>query len=109
MRAGKLRHRVVIQRNTGTRAADGSQLFNWTTLATRYAEIQTLNAREFFSAQQAQSEISGKIIFRHPCDVRADDRITHDGKIYNVHAAMPTNANQREVVCMVSEGVNDGR
>jgi SPP1 family predicted phage head-tail adaptor len=110
MRAGKLRHRVTIQRKTGTRDADGGERVTWADLSTNVAaSIEPLNGREFFASQAAQSEITGKITFRYPRDVRADDRVVHLGVFYNVHAAPETNLAHREIVCMVSQGVNDGR
>jgi SPP1 family predicted phage head-tail adaptor len=108
MRAGKLRHFVTIERKTGARDPDGGERVSWALLETRWAEIKTQSSREFYAAQQAQSEITSTIRFRYPCQVRADDRVVYKGQIYNVHSTPETDMLKREVLCMVSEGVNDG-
>jgi SPP1 family predicted phage head-tail adaptor len=109
MRAGKLHHRVTIQRRTNARDSDGGERVAWVDFPPVWAAIEPLSGREFFASQAAQSEITGKITFRYPRDIKAQDRVVYLEKFYNVHAVQETNIGHREIVCMVSEGVNDGR
>lgn len=109
MRIGKLSERVTIERRTVARDANGGERVTWAVLATRWASVLPLTGRELFAAQSAHSEVTGKIMFRAPVDVRPDDRIMHGGKVYAVQAVLDAEAARREIVCMVSEGLSDGR
>lgn len=108
MNAGKRRCLVSVERKTGTRDTDGGERVAWALLKKHWAGILPLTAKEFISASQTQSEVTGKIVFQYPVDVLAKDRITHESKTYDVQAVMETVPHQ-EVTALVSEGLNDGR
>lgn len=109
MRIGKLRDLVTVERKTTARDTDGGERVVWADVGDQWASIEPLSGREFFAAQQAQSELVVKIRMRYPSDVRAEDRITYAGVNYNVGAVMNIENRNREIVCMCSQGVNDGR
>jgi SPP1 family predicted phage head-tail adaptor len=108
MSAGRRNCFVSVERKTGARDADGGERVVWILVNKYWASILPLNGSESLGAAQKQSEVSGKMVFLYPVDLSAADRITYDGKAYNVHAVMETKT-RREVTAMVSEGVSDGR
>ena len=108
MKAGQRRCFVTVERKTGTRDADGGERIAWALVNKYWAGILPLNGSEALGAAQKQSEVTGKVVFLYPVDLTAKDRITYEGKTYNVHAVMESRPHQ-EVTAMVSEGVSDGR
>lgn len=109
MRAGKLRNRLVIQRKTTTRDTDGGERVEWSTVTTVWGAIEPGRNREYWGSEQIQAETGVRIRARYPLDVLPQDRITSNGKSYNVHGASEQFTEHREIHIMATEGVNDGR
>lgn len=67
--AGKLRHRISFQRFTGEQDAFGDPLTgeeeNWEDVVTVWASIDPISGREFYAAEQSQSEVTHKIRCRY--------------------------------------------
>lgn len=90
MRAGKLRHLVVIRRlgqamqdpQTGDIASD------WVNISTVWASVEPLSGREFIAAQSTQSEVSARIVMRKT-EVTAQDKLYFRGDTYNIHTVLP--------------------
>lgn len=110
MRAGKLRHRITLQRpGLSQDPVSGEMLPGWQDVATVWASIEPLSAREFISAQAGQSEVTARIVIRHRADVDATLRALHRGKVYNIHGVLADPKSGMEYLTLpVSEGVNDG-
>lgn len=110
MRIGKLRHRVTIQQPGTTRDPDtGESVPGWVDVATVWASVEPLSAREFIAAGATQSSVSARIVMRHRDDVTAGMRISYRGKVYNIHAPLPDPKSGRHYLTLpVSQGVNDG-
>ena len=66
---GKMRHRITFQRFSGALDDFGDPLqadaANWTDVATMWAAIDPISGREFYAAEQSQSEVSHKIRCRY--------------------------------------------
>ncbi|MFJ3121045.1 phage head closure protein [Pseudomonas protegens] len=112
MRAGKLRHRIDIQRPVVVRdPEDNTELaVRWETVWERCpASVEPLSAREFISAQAKQSEVTARIVVRYRPGLLPTMRIVHRGEIYNIAGALPDNDSGLEYLTLpVSRGVNDG-
>jgi len=110
MQAGKLRHRVVIQepvnyQNTETGSIESS----WQDVATIWADVYPLSAREFISAQSEHGEITTRITIRFRRNISNKNRILYEGKIFNIEGVLPDPVSGREYLTLpCSEGVNDG-
>ena len=65
MRAGLLRHRIVIQSSTESRDTIGGVTKTWTNDATLYGTVSPLNGRERFEAQQVTPGLSHKAWLRY--------------------------------------------
>jgi SPP1 family predicted phage head-tail adaptor len=107
--AGKLRHRVVIERIS--RAQDpntGAITETWESVKEVWAAIEPLSAREFVQSAAAQSQVTARITMRKT-DVLPTDRINHNGTIYNIAGVLPDLDSGREYLTLpVSTGVNLG-
>ncbi|APC45957.1 hypothetical protein QHH_45 [Halomonas phage QHHSV-1] len=110
MRAGQLRHRVTIQQPGQTQDPNtGEMITGWQDVATVWASVEPLSAREFIAAQAGQSEISARIKIRYREGIDATMRVQHRGRNYNIEGVLPDPESGRHYLTLpVSEGVNDG-
>ncbi len=108
IRAGALRHRVTIQRKTATVDTHGGPIETWETVCSISASIEPLQGREFIAAQAVNAEITGKIRIRYRSDITASMRVLFGAKIYNILSVINPAELNRELVLMVSEGLNEG-
>ncbi|MFA6063875.1 MAG: phage head closure protein [Gallionella sp.] len=115
LQSGYLRHRVALQRPTYSQnTSTGEQTLTWVDVATVWAAIEPLSAREFMAAQSEQSQIDTRITIRQRSDVIASWRAVHmvngsAGKIYNVHGVLADKESGLEYASLpCSTGVNSG-
>lgn len=99
MKAGRLRHRVTLQRHTPTQDAYGGETMAWSDLGTRWAAVEPLSGREWFQAQQFNAETSIRVRVRHDSTtaaMKADDRIQFGSRTLEL-TAPPQNLNERNI------------
>lgn len=115
MEAGKLRHRVALQRPAYTQnPVTGSQTLTWVTVATVWCHIAPLRAREYIASQATQSEVSAELFIRFRRDVEPTWRAVHmvNGvayTIYNIQGVLQDAVTGMEhLKLMCRSGVNDG-
>ena len=90
MRAGELRHRVVIQSMAETQDPNtGIITSGWATFATVWAEVRPLSAREFVAAAAAQSKVTAMIKIPYLAGVKPSMRIVDGAGVYNVEGVLP--------------------
>ena len=97
--AGRLRHRVRIEQLVDLLDSNGQVIQNndtgevsraWVEVATVWAAIEPLSAREFIQSQAIQSQITARIVIRQRDGLDASMRLVHlrTGRadvIYNPH------------------------
>ena len=110
MRAGLLRHQIVIQHQTAQQdPVTGEMATAWVEFARVWAAVDPLSARDLIAAQASQSQASGRITIRYRPGVLPTMRILYRGKVYNIHGVLPDIKSGLEYLTLpVSEGVNDG-
>lgn len=86
--AGRLRHRVSIERLVVTLDSDGQRVESWDDAFGRLlpAEITPLSGRELVAAAAVQSRVSTRIRIRHRPGITASMRVLHRGRIYVIEA-----------------------
>lgn len=114
--AGRLRHRIKIQRKVETQnSTTGAVTYTWQDVATVWAAIEPLSAREFIQSRAVQAEIVARIVIRHREDVTANMRAVHSrpgkaDKIYAIEGVLPDMDSGLEYLTLpVSSGINDGQ
>lgn len=109
LNAGRLRHRVVIQRPVDTRdSSDGSVIRTWSNLATVWAAIEPLSAKEFIASQAEDSQVSTRIVIRYRDDISHEMRLYHAAKdkYYNIEGILSDKDSGLEYITIpCSEGV----
>ncbi len=78
--AGRLRHRITFESPSTDQDAAGGLTPTWTAHCTVWAEVQYLDGREYWQAQQTNSEAQGRITMRNRTDITPDMRV-----IYGTH------------------------
>lgn len=116
--AGKLRHRVRLERFDFVQDSAGDPIQDpdtgelrreWQLIALVWAAIEPLSAREFIQSGASQSQVSARITLRYRSDLKATQRIVHGGKVYNPAGILPDKESGLEYVTVpVSEGTNEG-
>ena len=112
MRAGKLRHRVDIERPVVCEADSdrGGTSIRWVPWLEREpAEIVPLSGREFIAADAKQSSVIARCTVRARTGYEPKQRLRHDGVLYGVVAVLPDPTFRRHVTLMLEAGVSDGR
>lgn len=108
--AGRLRHRVLIQQQVTTRDGDGVEQTAWVDVATVWASVEPLSAREFIQSGQTQSAVTARITMRYRDGLSPSMRLVHRGEIFNIAGLLPDKVSGLEYITIpVSAGVNDGQ
>ena len=105
MKAGKLRHQVTLQRNRPEQNLLGEPLPNWIDYATDIpAEVAPLVGKEFYGAQQINTELTTRVRLRWRSDVKAGDRVAFKERLFLI-ATPPINVQEKnhELVLMCRE------
>ncbi|RRU23580.1 phage head closure protein [Stenotrophomonas sp. 278] len=108
--AGELRHRVRIQEQVTARDSDGVSQTSWVDVATVWASVEPLSAREFIQSGQGQSAVTARVTIRHRAGLLPTMRLVHRGLVYNIAGLLPDKASGLEYITIpVSAGVNEGQ
>lgn len=105
--SGSLRHKVQLQQPVVAQDPNtGEMETTWQTIATPWAEIVPMSAREFVAAAAEQSEVRGRIVIRYRDGVDATMRVVHRAKWYAIHGVLEDKVSGLEyLTLMVAEGV----
>lgn len=112
MQAGRLRHRVIIQEYTTSRATDGQELKTWSTLVTVWAEVMNAGGRERFvsGADQKVAVATHKVRMRERSDLVLSPvlhRISWQGKLFDIEAVSDADGRSREIHAFCREVVGE--
>jgi len=106
MRAGRLDKYVTIQKKTISQNSMGEWVDSYSTFAQVWASIEPLRGNEYFSAQQVNSDIEGKIIIRYLAEIQPGCRVTCEGRTYEILSIVNPYEGKRELQLMYRERVN---
>ena len=100
MKAGQLDQRVTVERYTSTEDELGQPIESWAPLFTCWAAVEPLTGREYLAAQAAVSEVTARIRMRFRPWMTAEDRVIHNGTIYQIESLIDVRSDHRELVLM---------
>ena len=96
MRAGRLRHNVTIQQDTGSvRDASGHPTPSWTTLVQCPASVEPLSGQEFWTAQQMAAGVTHRVRIRYYPGITSQMRVLHRNRYLNIEAVR--NLDERDI------------
>lgn len=109
--AGKLRHRVNIERPVETQDEDtGAVVVSWQYVATVWAAIEPMSAREFVASQTEFSKVDTRITIRYRNDILSNCRLYHAKKqiYYNIAGVLSDKDSGLEYLTLAcSQGVRE--
>lgn len=94
MRAGLMRERVTLLSKSVTRDAIGGEVITWAEEDEVWADVEQLTGREYFGAQQIESEAEIRFRIRYRTDVTSAWRIEWRDTEYEI-VAPPANVKMR--------------
>lgn len=104
-RAGRLRHRIHIERREIEYNSLGHESAVWKIWKSVAAEVKTPSGRELERARQVVAETTTVITIRYLEGLQSEDRIRFGSRIINIGAAVDEDNQQRELVLFCSEVV----
>jgi len=109
MQAGKLRHRVTLQKQMTTKNANNEDVVTWVRDSDCWAHVRALRGREYFAAQQVQAGVTHTVRMRYQTlsdgtKIGPNCRIKHGDDIMLVRSAI-TDERKRQVDMLCVEEV----
>lgn len=107
---GKMRHRITFQTFTGEQDSYGDPLqaddAQWQDTATLWAAIDPISGREFYAAEQSQSEVSHKIRCRYRSGLTTSMRIKCRGRKFKIVSIINWEERSESLLIMCKELVS---
>lgn len=111
MRAGRLRHRITIQRPQYDQdPATGEMVTTWVDAWDKVpAAVEPVSVTQFVAAAAPHNRVSARIIIRYRAGVEPDMRILYRGKVYDIQGVLEDAESGLDYLTLpCSEGVSDG-
>lgn len=90
MNAGKLKHRITLQRPAVGQDDFGQPLTGWEVVAANvYANVRFSNGKEFIAGEQLQTGVTASVRIRRRA-VSRDWRVLYKGVTYAILADLPS-------------------
>lgn len=107
MRAGRLRSKVTIERETGSGVdVYGGEVESWTPVAIRWGDLNPISGREEFDADQHRGEVSHRLWLRYGADIAdlsSADRFTYGGRVFDIEVVKNINGRNRMLEVLAVE------
>lgn len=107
MKAGRLRHKVTLERKGSARDSRGEVVDTWTAVATRRCSIEPLMGKEFYANDNEYSRMPTRIRLRHDSIVktlrpfdRAVDYSESPAVVYDIDSVQNPRERDIELVLM---------
>lgn len=101
--SGQLRHRITIQQNQPTVGTNGEPVDVWSTYATVWARIETLTAREWYTAAQTAQEATLRVMIRYRDDIVPKMRVVWGARTLYVRGVLADHLHKRHTLLMCAE------
>lgn len=111
MRAGVLRHRILVESPIRSQNATGEEVIVWQVAGKVWGSIEPMSGRERVTASQTLTPFDTRIVIRWSPWMAAMDRtwrLTHQGIVYNIYNIDEVNMARREIDIDATSGVNLG-
>lgn len=87
MRAGKLRHRIEIQKPVEVENPQGEPVKSWELVDTVWASIDPISANERFTALQVMGEVTHQIGMRYR-QIDTAWRLKYGQRVFNIDSSL---------------------
>ncbi|AGK58095.1 phage head-tail adaptor [Hyphomicrobium denitrificans 1NES1] len=103
VKAGDLRHRIVIERAQRTSDGAGGSTTEWETVAEVWAAIWSRSADENFTLDRTAGTATHDVWIRYRADVQPDMRIRFGVRIFDILGAIDVEDRGAWLKCPVEE------
>ena len=105
MRAGKLRHRLIVQQLQDTETLDsvGQPGQTWRTFDHMWGSVEPLSGRELYNAAQVQPDVTHKVTMRYRDGIAAKMRIQHKERTLDILSVTDDEEREIQLVLMCKE------
>lgn len=103
MRAGQLRHVLLIEQPSRVSDGLGGFTTTWIPFETVRGAAEPFQGREYFAAQQTQSDVNMRWRIRYLDGLTKDMRITCEGRRYDIKSIIDMEERHRVLVIMAVE------
>lgn len=100
-----MRNKITIQHFTTSQDTYGQQIETWATFATVWASIEPLVGKEYFAAQQMQSENTVKIRLHYMSGIKPTMRVIYGSRTLTIDSVINYKEQNREILLMCKEDV----
>lgn len=104
MRAGSLKHKIIIQSYTETPNDFGEVVKGWVDFKTAFASITPLSAKEFFKAG-THNEVTHKIVIRYIAGVQPKMRAMFGTREFSIEGILNIREENKSLQLICSEVV----
>lgn len=102
IRAGSLRHKISIQKNTPTTNEFGERVSSFTEVVSTRALISPFTGNESF-AKNVKNTVSHKIVVRGQIEVSPENQIVYNNRIFEIQYVLNWNEGSREKMILAIE------
>lgn len=102
--SGKLRHKVLIEREGSTPDGAGGTALIWATHATIRCFVKPISGSERLQAQRLEANITHRIFTRYRTDLLTSDRINFNGRLMQITAIINLEEENKHLEIYASEG-----
>ena len=113
MRAGKLKHKIIVQARSATKDTYGQRVDSWTDIATVWADIRPIGGRERLAAKAYEAVMTHTVAVRYraeflPVTTADSHRIVFGARTFQIVAAMDHEEARKMIIFDCVEGPADG-
>lgn len=101
--AGRIRHRLMLDKPAASPDGGGGQEAAWTPVAAVWGEIVPLRAEEAAAGEGVAARLTHRIVIRRRGDVEGGDRFRLDGRVFLVRAVHDPAEDGRFLACLAEE------
>ena len=106
---GKYRHLITFQKYDGTVDDYGDVRTdiseNWDDFKTVWAAIDPISGKEFYAAEQSQSEVTHKVRCRYIAGIKAEMRIKYGNRLFKILSVIDWEERHEAMLIMAKEMV----
>lgn len=105
MRAGKLRHRITIEKPVSSQSLTGAETVSWLAFATIWAEIDPKNGREAFKTGQMFELLDIVFGIRFQPGISPEMRVSYAGRTFDIQGVLnPLERDERMLIGATERG-----
>lgn len=106
MNPAELTERITIEKKAETKDSIGTRQEVWTEFKKVWASVKDLFGREYFAAQQVNSEISVKVKIRYVEGIKSTMRIIAGDRVLEIKSPPIRDKRKGEIILMCREKVD---